>query len=590
MRPVPFRCGARLAAVLAASLLCSVVSSTTTAGATAARTSAHGAVHAEPGSYSGINEASDTDLTLYVALNGASVQDLSIPTTYLSCTPTGTTIADHVDVYSIALHASGAFASTTTEHGVFDGYAATYTTSIAGHFEPPRHGLSTRAAGTFRETIKYTHNELVTCTTKTQTFAVSRGAQGPQTAAPPPVGSYRGHAVATVTFFVAANRSSLEDVSIPDTYLSCTPDDVIVADHVGVLKLPLHRDGSFSSTTTQHGVFYGFPATFTYKFQGHFHGLNAANVERAAGTFEETVTYTNNELRTCTSNAQIWSASRSTQGPQTTARPPVGSYSGADPQSGTRLTFYVGSNRSSLQDLSVASDLLVCSPGDLDVADHVGVYSIALHADGSFSSTTTQHGEFDGFPATFTYVVAGSFHGENSADVERAAGTWSETITYTNSILRTCTTNDQSFSVARGSQGAQTPGRPPAGSYAGKVQVTESPLTFTVTAGGATVTTVAMASVYLTCAPGDVTVSEPFALSGVTVAADGSFSKSASQPSTFEGHAATITYMFEGHFHGLSAGGQVRAAGMFTETMTYTDTSTKTCSSDAQNWAASKQP
>jgi hypothetical protein len=55
-------------------------------------------------------------------------------------------------------------------------------------------------------------------------------------------------------------------------------------------------------------VFAGEPATFTYLFQGNFHSLNPAGVPRAAGTFEETISYTNGVAYSCSSNEVTWTA------------------------------------------------------------------------------------------------------------------------------------------------------------------------------------------------------------------------------------------------------------------------------------------
>jgi hypothetical protein len=71
----------------------------------------------------------------------------------------------------------------------------------------------------------------------------------------------------------------------------------------------LNADGSFTSTTTQTGVIFGVPATFTYSFRGNFHGVDASGAERAAGTYTETIAYTDSVARSCTTDSQWWYAS-----------------------------------------------------------------------------------------------------------------------------------------------------------------------------------------------------------------------------------------------------------------------------------------
>src|SRR5215470_16105638 len=133
-------------------------------------------------------------------------------------------------------------------------------------------------------------------------------------AALPPVGSYTGTNPQNnepITFYVSASKTSLQDISIPFVFLSCTPSgDANPTQPMGIAAIPLKSDGSFAATTTQTGVYAGFPATFTYTFRGNFHGAGPSGAARAAGTFRETMTFTDSTKRTCTSNAQSWTATR----------------------------------------------------------------------------------------------------------------------------------------------------------------------------------------------------------------------------------------------------------------------------------------
>src|SRR5665213_3457741 len=99
---------------------------------------------------------------------------------------------------------------------------------------------------------------------------------------------------------VSADQKSLQDVTFPLTGLNCSPGNGWISDHMSIASVPVSLTGSFTSTTTQSGVIYGVPATFTYTFRGNFHGVNAAGVPRAAGTYTEAITYADSTARSCT--------------------------------------------------------------------------------------------------------------------------------------------------------------------------------------------------------------------------------------------------------------------------------------------------
>ena len=79
----------------------------------------------------------------------------------------------------------------------------------------------------------------------------------------------------------------------------------------GILKTGINRDGSFTAKTSQDGVFAGTKAKFTYTFTGYFQGVNASGAATAAGMFREDIVFTDSTVRTCTSNDQSWTATRS---------------------------------------------------------------------------------------------------------------------------------------------------------------------------------------------------------------------------------------------------------------------------------------
>jgi hypothetical protein len=144
---------------------------------------------------------------------------------------------------------------------------------------------------------------------------------------------------------------------------------------------------------------------------------------------------------------------RDAQPAQTTSPPRVGSYTGTNPQNGQPFTFYVSGSQTTLQDISIPLVDLTCAPGGTQVQDHLGIASIPLNANGSFSATATKNGIYDGYPATFTYTFSGNFHGEAPSGAARAAGSFSETLAYTGSTAYTCTSDNQSWTATLTSDG-----------------------------------------------------------------------------------------------------------------------------------------
>src|SRR5206468_3339637 len=199
----------------------------------------------------------------------------------------------------------------------------------------------------------------------------------------------------------------------------CVPNSKTVRDSFTLSSAAINADGSFTGTETHDGVLTitaaSFPATFSYVFTGNFHAVNSTGVERAAGTWKETVTYNDGTPQTCTTNPLPWSVTRDTQGSQLAAPPPAGSYSGveATADSFQTMTMYVSSNSSHIQDVTI-SNRLACVPNSKTVRDSFTLSSAAINADGSFTGTETHGGVLTitaaSFPATFSYVFTGNFH------------------------------------------------------------------------------------------------------------------------------------------------------------------------------------
>ena len=267
---------------------------------------------------------------------------------------------------------------------------------------------------------------------------------------------------------MSADSAHLQDVTV-QTLLECTPSySSGVADHVQFASISIAADGSFTSGgVTDTGVIGNEPATFTYTFSGNFHGTTTAGTERIAGEIQEKISFNNGSQISCTTNPQTWSATRDSQGTQTTSPPPPGSYTVTTLQSrGGVNSLYVSADSAHLQDVTVQT-LLECTPSySSGVADHVQFASISIAADGSFTSGgVTDTGVIGNEPATFTYTFSGNFHGTTTAGTERIAGEIQEKISFNNGSQISCTTNPQTWSATRDSQGTQTTSPPPPGSY-----------------------------------------------------------------------------------------------------------------------------
>ena len=267
-----------------------------------------------PGSYSGLT-SQGRPLSFYVSADSASIQDISIPTVGLSCTPGGANAFDHLAVASATVTADGSFSATTNQAGAFAGFPAKFSYSITGNFQGAGPGGALKAAGSFRETITYTDAAAArTCTSDDQTWSGTLDAHQTQPTSLPEPGSYSGLTSQgrPLSFDVSTDRASVQNMSIPAVGLSCTPGGANAFDQLAIASAAAKADGSFSAAKTRTGVFAGFPARFTYSFTGTFHGAGQNNAPRAAGSFRETITYTDTlAARTCTSDDQTWSVTRS---------------------------------------------------------------------------------------------------------------------------------------------------------------------------------------------------------------------------------------------------------------------------------------
>ena len=346
--------------------------------------------------------------------------------------------------------------------------------------------------------------------------------------------------------------------------------------------------GLFSSTTTQKGDYGGHPATFTIDFQGNFHGLNSSGLARAAGSITETMTYSDSGTSfTCTSNQVPWSDARDASQTVTTGLPPVGSYSGNTGQD-YGIDLYVSSNKTALQNITVDPLYLTCTPGGASPGLDVSINSVPLASNGSFSSTTTQKGDYGGHPATFTIDFQGNFHGLNSSGLARAAGSITETMTYSDSGTSfTCTSNQVPWSDARDASQTVTTGLPPVGTFSGNTGQ-DYGIDLYVSSNKTALQNITVDPLYLTCTPGGASPGLDVSINSVPLASNGSFSSTTTQSGSYQGNPATFIIDFQGNFHGLNSSGLARAAGSITETMTYSDSGTSyTCTSNQVPWSVS---
>ena len=184
------------------------------------------------------------------------------------------------------------------------------------------------------------------------------------------------------------------------------------------------------------------------------HGDDGSGRPRVSGTFRETVTYNG---QTCTSGDEFfWNALRdTTQATKQVPDPQAGSYSGATPRTaaGSRSTSPPTGRRCRT---CGAATYLSCSPGGGGLSDRLGIASIPIAPDGSFSGGSAQDGVIGSSPAHFTYWVSGHVHGDDASGRPRVAGSFRESVTYSNGTTQTCTSSDVFFwDAVRDAQAAQ---------------------------------------------------------------------------------------------------------------------------------------
>jgi hypothetical protein len=109
------------------------------------------------GNYSGESgqNGGGEPVTFSVAPGARSLLNVSIPTTLMSCTPSGGE-SDHLGFLHLGIEPDGSFSATASQVGLFSGSKAKFTYSFAGYFEGPTPAGAGTVAGLWREDIVFT--------------------------------------------------------------------------------------------------------------------------------------------------------------------------------------------------------------------------------------------------------------------------------------------------------------------------------------------------------------------------------------------------------------------------------------------------
>ena len=424
------------------------------------------------GSYSGGVNGQNNGVAFYVSNSQMAVQNITVGGLTLKCAR-GTTVGlGDISVDSVPLKSGGSFNTTTTEQGVYNGSPATYKINFKGKLQGLKNGEPV-VIGSIAETLGLANAG--SCSSgPALPWTVTRDATQTVTTGLPPAGSYSGGVLEQnngVAFYVSNNQASLQNLTVGGLTLKCAPGSTVGLGDISVDSVPLNSDGSFNTTTTEQGVYNGSPATYKITFQGYFHGLNSSGVARAAGSVTETMTYTHGTSYSCSSGPESpWTVTRDATQTVTTALPPAGSFSGGVLEQNNGVAFYVSNTKTALQNLTVGGLTLNCAPGTTVKLGDISVDSVPLNSDGSFNTTTTEQGVYNGSPATYKITFQGYFHGLNSSGVARAAGSVTETMTYTHGTSYSCSSGPEfPWTVTRDATQTVTTGLPPVGSYSGGV-------------------------------------------------------------------------------------------------------------------------
>jgi len=269
-------------------------------------------------------------------------------------------------------------------------------------------------------------------------------------------GSYTGNYLGeygSLTFFVSPGGTSLLNVSVPNVVMTCTPAGSFPGSvNLSILDTAIGRNGSFTATGTQQGVFAGAPARFRYFLAGRFQGSTAAGPATAKGTLSEEISFSaSGATERCASNTQSWSVTHDPQTAQKVLVAVPGSYSGRYLGEYGSLSFFVSPGGANLLSVSVPNVSIACTPtGSFPGSVNLSILGTPIKPNGSFVATGTQSGVFDNASTRFTYLFAGYFEGATPAGPVTVAGTLREDVTFAASgTTEACTSNDLWWSVTR---------------------------------------------------------------------------------------------------------------------------------------------
>jgi hypothetical protein len=294
---------------------------------------------AVPGPYSGSN-GQNGGITFSVAPGGASMLNISIPTTKMFCVPGGPGAPfanDHLGILQVPIKPDGSFSATTSQTGaaptIYSGDQSQptpasyvkFTYTITGRFEAATGTTAASAAGTWREQIALASGPWTMCNSNEQSWTATLYREPTQQKAVVKPGDYSGSNGQNggITFSVAPGGASMLNISIPTTKMFCVPGGPGgpgANDHLGILQVPIKPDGSFSATTSQTGVgptVYsggqaqpsGGTAKFTYMFAGYFEGPTPPDgALTVAGIWREDIVFASGATTMCTSDDQSWTA------------------------------------------------------------------------------------------------------------------------------------------------------------------------------------------------------------------------------------------------------------------------------------------
>ncbi len=379
-------------------------------------------------------------MSFYVSPGQSAVQNVVVGTTVMGCTPSKG-FDDHFEVASIAIDSEGDFSSTTEQEGEIEHTPAKFKYTISGHLS------GTGASGSIREDISFSNGAEYSCTTNTLAWSLTRESVQTEASFPPAAGSYSGtdQQGYPMTFYVSPGGGQVQNVRVDTTVVGCTPSEGF-DDHFEVASVAINPDGSFSSTTEQEGVLKHLPAKFKYTFSGQFHGTGSAGVVRVAGTLREDITYDNGSKFECTTNGEYWSLTRESVQTEASFPPAAGSYSGTD-QQGYPMTFEVTAGGTKLQNVSVPTVVVGCTPAkETDLA--FVIKEATIGSDGSFTAKETESATVFAVTAIVTYEFSGQFYGPGSGGKVRVAGTLRETAVDESGKTFECTSNGQAWEAA----------------------------------------------------------------------------------------------------------------------------------------------